>query len=177
MKVIRRKRIERLADEVLERCGVDTVPVPIEAIAAKHNIQIRLSPLETDISGFLFRDRPGTVIGLNSSQAKVRQRFTVAHEVGHFLLHQEETLHVDRQGVFARLRSNRSSEGSDPEEIEANHFAASILMPARFLERDLGASRHIDSDDDEFIARLAKRYEVSSQAMLIRLINLGYVDQ
>ena len=69
------------------------------------------------------------------------------------------------------LRSPESSTAEDIEEIEANAFAASLLMPEDFLKEDL-ANFVLDIDDPQQVQRLARRYEVSAQAMTIRLMNL-----
>ncbi|MGH3265723.1 MAG: ImmA/IrrE family metallo-endopeptidase [Trebonia sp.] len=71
-------------------------------------------------------------------QAQVRRRFTIAHELGHYFLHVSETLHVDRAAHF-RLRSQLSSEGIDVTEIQANRFAASLMMPDEMILKDMKA--------------------------------------
>jgi Zn-dependent peptidase ImmA (M78 family) len=60
---------------------------------------------------------------------------------------------------------------TDISEVEANQFAAELLMPLKFLLRDLPEIR-IDFESDEKIASLAKRYGVSAQAMAYRIANL-----
>ena len=91
------------------------------------------------------------------------------------MLHDQGRLHVDRGFVF-RLRSDVSSQGTEWEEIEANRFAAELLMPEQFLREDLGGIDSMDMLDDDRIATLAKHYDVSKQALLIRLAALGYID-
>ena len=60
--------------------------------------------------------------------------------------------------------------------MEANLFAASLLMPAEFLENDIQKCASTDLLDDAVVHRLAKRYDVSSQALVLRLSNLGYIE-
>jgi Zn-dependent peptidase ImmA (M78 family) len=148
----------------------------VEVIAKKEGLDIRLEPLQSNLSGFLYRHQNQAIIGANSLQARARQRFTIAHELGHFLLHEDEQLHVDRSPYF-RLRSDLASQGVDSAEIEANRFAAELLMPRAMVDSDLKAPDPVDVLDDEFVARLARRYGVSTQAMTLRLNNLGYVEQ
>lgn len=169
-------KIKREVRKLLDECRISAPPIHIDAVAEACKVTIHYHPLESDLSGFLYRDGGGTVIGVNSHHARVRQRFTIAHELGHYLLHQGSSLHVDRL-VFARLRSSLSSQGVDREEIEANQFAAAMLMPEEFIARALEAAETSDLLDEGFIGRLAKRFEVSAQAMLLRLIRLGYVEQ
>ena len=59
--------------------------------------------------------------------------------------------------------------------MNANRFAAELLMPQKFLEEDIQSMGRIHADDEEAIARLAKRYGVSKQAMAIRLSSLKLV--
>ena len=99
-----------------------------------------------------------------------RQRFTIAHELGHALLHEGDELHVDH-GFSVNFRSPRSSEGTSVEEVEANTFAATLLIPFTMLRRELQGGR-IDIENDVQVARLARRYIVSSTAMNFRLMNL-----
>lgn len=171
---VRRKRIETLVSDILSKQKVGEPPVPVEAIAADLGLQVKRQGLESDISGFLFRDGASSLIGVNSAQVEVRQRFTIAHEIGHFLLHQGESLHVDRS-FRTMLRSGLSSQGIDVEEIEANVFAAELLMPRYLIRQDLSDMDAIDLFDESIIRSLANRYNVSAQAFLLRLTNLGYL--
>jgi Zn-dependent peptidase ImmA (M78 family) len=167
--MIRRKKIRNVVCELLERHGVAGGPVAVDRIARAEGARIHRDALEGELSGFLYRDAGNAIIGVNTHHASVRQRFTVAHELGHLLLHDHDQLHVDY-----KFRSESSSEGSDPEEIEANLFAAELLMPASFLAEDLeGAS--IDLADGDLVYELAKKYGVSTQALTIRLVTLGYL--
>jgi Zn-dependent peptidase ImmA (M78 family) len=144
-------------------------------IAKSHGVRIFYKSLDDDISGFLYRDLSEAVIGVNTHHAPVRQHFTVAHELGHLLLHEQEQLHVDH-GFRVRLRDDVSSQGVDDAEREANFFAASLLMPGEFLDRDLDRD-WIDLLDDDFLRDLARQYEVSTQALVNRLKNLGYIQE
>jgi Zn-dependent peptidase ImmA (M78 family) len=173
---IRKKRIETLAVDILRECSVNEPPVDVESIAERRGLLIDFQPLQSDLSGFLFHDEQHAVIGVNSSHPKVRQRFTIAHELGHFLLHQNDPLHVDR-AVQAKFRNDLSKQGTDPDEIEANLFAAELLMPRIMVAQDLHQNAVVDILDDHFFNELAQRYSVSTQALFLRLMNLGYIEQ
>lgn len=173
---IRRRKIELLVDELLTAYQIKEAPVPIERIAKAKGARIYYQSLVDDVSGFLFRDAAQTVIGVNTHHAAVRQNFTTAHELGHLLLHDEEKLHVDRD-FRIRLRDDVSSHGTDESEREANLFAASLLMPKRFLEEDLQNEEYIDLFGDQFLPEIARKYGVSSQALVNRLKNLGYIPE
>ncbi len=115
------------------------------------------------------------MIGVANSQSSQRQRFTIAHELAHLILHDGEEVHVDKT-FRVNLRSPLSSKAEDVEEIEANTFAASLLMPIGFLKPDL-QNVTLDIDDPSQIAKLADRYEVSTQAMTYRLMNIFMPDR
>lgn len=173
---IRRKKIRARVNELLEHHRVTDAPVPVMKIVKASGARIALESLDGDLCGFLYRDKVQAVIGVNTRHPEARQAFTLCHELGHLLLHdQDEALHYDR-GFKVRLRSDKSSEGSDEAEIEANLFAAELLMPAQFVERDLANIDGIDLQDDGTIEELADKYRVSKQAMLYRLNYLGYID-
>jgi Zn-dependent peptidase ImmA (M78 family) len=100
----------------------------------------------------------------------VRQRFTIAHEIGHAVLTAQDFLYVDK---VARLRDARSAQGTDPAEVEANAFAAELLMPADMLEREVQRRGGLDVYDQDDVLELAGEFQVSTQALLIRLNMLG----
>ena len=132
---------------------------------------VRYQPFAGQLSGMIVPAGDHCVIGVNSLEAPVRQRFTIAHELGHFHLHPAREF-VDRS-FATRFRNELARAGVDSDEIEANRFAAELLMPVEFVHKDL-ADVEIDvADADELIERLAKRYQVSKQAMTIRLTTLG----
>src|SRR5271157_4721592 len=111
----------------------------------------------------------------STRHAPVRQNFTIGHELGHLLLHDQEQLHVDHE-FRVRLRDDVSSQGTDEAEREANFFAASLLMPKDFLEADLAKEDYVDLLDDQLLHTLARKYGVSTQALVNRLKNLGYIQ-
>jgi Zn-dependent peptidase ImmA (M78 family) len=173
---IRRKKIELLVEDLLTAYEINEAPVPVERIAVAKGARIFYQSLEDEMSGFLFRDKAQVVIGINTHHAPVRQNFTTAHELGHLLLHDQEQFHIDRSFRF-RLRDEASSQGTDDAEREANLFAASLLMPKRFLETDLQNEEFVNVLDGDSLSELARTYGVSTQALVIRLKNLGYIPE
>lgn len=174
---IRRKHIRNLVEQLLEAHGIEVAPVPIEEVAPSLGIRVQYEPAEDELSGFLLRDlsRQKAIIGVNDLHSKNRQRFTIAHELGHYLLHEQEKLHVDRRFRIQR-RDGNSSKGESEEEKEANLFAAELLMPVSFIRRDLAEVEGLDLEDDAAVSILAEKYGVSTQAMTFRLAYLGYLQ-
>src|SRR5690348_3386367 len=162
---VRYSRIQREVDSLLSRYEVARPPVDVARIAESEGAEISYERLEDDLSGFFVSGKTKFVIGVNRWHHENRQRFTIAHELGHHALHDFDDVHVDR--TF-RFRSSISAKAIDIEEIEANTFAAWILIPERMLLADIRGSG-IDLQDDEKIQGLASRYEVSQQSMSFRL--------
>ncbi len=163
-------KIDAITRSLLTKYRVKAAPVPVNAIAEGEGASIAVKHFNNEVSGLLLRTETSAIIAVEKSQAPTRKRFTVAHELGHLLLHQGRELRVDTK-FRVNLRSPESSTAEDVEEIEANAFAAALLMPEILLREDL-SDFVLDIDDAEQVQCLAKRYEVSAQAMTLRLVNL-----
>lgn len=168
-RVNRDRQIERRAGAILERAGVREPAVDPERIARALGIRVRRSNLGENCSGVLVRRSGSAVIGVHWSHHPNRQRFSIAHELGHFELHQGGT-YIDRD-VVARFRDEQSGAGTEEEEIDANLFAAALLMPSDWVTRAFERSP-FNFGDDSGLDDLAKRFGVSTQAMSYRLANL-----
>jgi Zn-dependent peptidase ImmA (M78 family) len=170
-------RAASLAMQLLTEAGITTIPVSVERLIKHLGISLTYEPYDGDLSGLLFRDGATTVIGINASDAKTRQRFTIAHEIGHLRLHNNRPMFVDKT-MRLNFRNTMSSLGTNTEEVEANAFAAELLMPESHIEKEFNraVARLTDVNVDTVVHDLAKRFGVSSQAMEIRLANLGYLS-
>lgn len=160
-------KINQIVNRILQENAVFDPPVPVDRLVKKFGIEIREGDLG-EVSGLLVRNSNALIIGINSQQSGARRRFTIAHEFGHYLLHEGISSHFDRD-YRINFRSAESSQATDVEEIEANYFSASLLMPKAFLDAD-DAIEALDSDAK--VEKLAKRYRVSRHAMSLRLVNL-----
>jgi Zn-dependent peptidase ImmA (M78 family) len=161
---------------VLKECGVSGRPVDLDRII-KHFGILRVDlPANDDVFGAIIRQQGHTLIAVNPNQHPNRQRFTIAHELGHYFRHGydrgKDVEHVDGDFRF-HWRNDASSKGIDWNEIESNQFAASLLMPEEFLKADVNKCFAIDRDT---IQHLAGLYKVSRLAMQYRLINLGILS-
>lgn len=163
---------EHRAESLLQRCSITDAPVPVESVALHLGLQIEPAKLGDDVSGVLVVADGRGVIGVNSDHSAVRQRFSVAHEIGHFVLHRDaQELFIDKT-YFAAFRDGRSSTGEDRREREANGFAAALLMPAR-LVKEAVVHHRFDLGDEAALDALARMFQVSRQAMTFRVANLG----
>jgi Zn-dependent peptidase ImmA (M78 family) len=164
--------VEEKVRELLSSNNVVRPPVPVALIANNAGIFIREAPTGTNISGALIRSGGFVYIAVNNAHHANRQRFTIAHELAHYYLeHIGTDVHVD--GDFTIKRDEKSSTATDDNEILANQFAAQLLMPTQFLVRDVTDLMPLDQ---EKIKRLGRKYQVSEQAMTIRLTNLGFLS-
>lgn len=166
----------KAAEEVLGKHSVKRAPVRIEEIAESYATLV-MRPLEDDISGALIpiADNEWTIL-VNEHHHENRRRFTIAHELGHLILHGYKTPHADKR---FRLRDARSSEGSALEEIQANQFAAELLMPRSLIMKALRHHNFEHSPNateeksfEKIVGKLAKDFAVSRQAMTVRLSSL-----
>lgn len=182
---LRRKQISILVNKLLFENKINKAPVPVETIAENLGATIVYEPNDDNLSGFLLNDKSQDkiIIGVNSNHPKPRKRFTISHEIGHLLLHTEETFHIDMSadGFSKRFfkskfeRNKESATGNNKIEREANLFAAELLMPVQFIEKDMSKLGSIDFLHDKKLEDLAEEYGVSIQALTYRLGNLGYL--
>lgn len=161
-----RRRSHRLADNVFALVG-GHCPVDIDLALQLHGIEVRHAHFQdSTVSGCLFFQNGRPVVGVNAAQMPQRVRFTKAHELGHFLLHPERTS-VDS----VLYRNGVSAEGVDVQEVEANTFAAQLLMPDFVIKDRVGWRTELD---EEIVEELKNLFDVSFMAMTIRLTSLGY---
>jgi Zn-dependent peptidase ImmA (M78 family) len=161
---------EREANDLLKTAWLRdengfVVPVDPFRIARQLGIQVFAASLEPDVSGMLVK-KPGhdAEVYVNDKDSENRQRFSCAHEIGHYILRASSRSddsfgYIDRRGEMA-------SSGTNPAEIFANQFAAELLMPQENVRRCAATM----SD-----AALAVLFQVSVGAMRYRLENLGIV--
>lgn len=168
----KRSTAEERATALLEEHRLDqVVPVPVFDLIRAVSAQVVYERMGADVSGMTYRDGNRKVIGLNSAHHPRRQRFTAAHEVGHIVLHPGRPVTID-SSIQVNFRDTTSSLATDAEEIEANAFAAALLMPANTVVAE--AKKLIDSgvrSRDKLVDLLAARFNVSPEAMGYRLFS------
>lgn len=158
------------ARAILAEFGVKGPPVPVERIVKARNIVLQYAPLEETLSGMAYIKNGVGIIGVNALHHPNRQRFSIAHELGHHELHPkaiQKAVHIDKEFRMLR-RDDLSSQGTDPLEIEANAFASELLMPRDFLVAAIDPGG-LDLEDEAGIELLARKFRVSTSAMRHRL--------
>ena len=160
------------ADRLLDNTGDSSPPVDLERIAAHLHLEIKEVPLEEEYSGFLAVHEK--IIAVNSAHPPVRRRFTIAHEIGHYVLHrrnQSSPVFIDRV-IYRRHEASPLSNYN--EEMQANAFAAALLMPEKWLDEYM-ENHPLNLSKTGDIKILADEFGVSRKAMEYRLHNLGFV--
>ena len=173
--------IEEMAEKLLRDSNL--LKLPIDPLICTKFLEIDINSVDLDdnISGFLAIKNKTAQIGYNKNHGKERQRFTIAHELGHYLLHSQtnEPLFIDKtqtNNISTFLfRDESSSSGEFIKEREANSFAAALLMPKNLLKLEIESSQN-KNNVDNLVNELAKKFKVSKQAMSIRLSRLNYFD-
>ena len=168
------------ARKVLRELGIKHGPVNLKPVAQKLGIDLVSEDLDEELSGVLIKEDQKVLIAVNSNHSATRQRFTIAHEIGLFVLAHSGEMFVDKplsQHAVVVRRDGRSSEGTDKDEVEANRFAAELLMPRDFVEEEVRKrfARKSTRSRAALVSDLAKFFDVSPQAMEYRLVNLGFL--
>ncbi|BAY93792.1 MULTISPECIES: ImmA/IrrE family metallo-endopeptidase [unclassified Tolypothrix] len=168
-------KAKKLAQSLIESYKL-AIPVDLNLIAEQEGIFIRKEALEDNVSGMLVIKDEQSVIVVNVKHHPNRQRFTIAHELGHYFLHRKlASIFFDESLLF--FRDEKSAQGTKFQEIEANTFAAELLMPEKVLRERL-SQEPLDALDDveqSALGELADELQVSCQALTIRLTRLGLI--
>lgn len=154
---------------------IHTVPVNIIGLANALGISVYGIDIDNDnLSGYIAKDKDGYYICVNRKHPATRQQFTIAHEIGHFILHKDvldsgnlpPTMYKVGDGIIPALaRSDYNSPIYREMETEANKFAAELLMPKEeFIKK---------ANECEDLVELALAFKVSVGAASIRANNLG----
>jgi len=149
------------------RDGIDAYlsehPVKLGAIAKQLGVKVLLSTLPRGTSGQIGQEDGEFVIRINRHEAKHRQRFTLAHELAHFLLHRDQIVADGGWSENVLLRSGQPAEI----EYEANRLASDLVIPS--AELAAATTEYSGPMTSEVIEDLARRFAVSTAAMEIKL--------
>lgn len=169
--------IRALAEEYATKYNPDRVsPFPFENVLKQHeDLKIYYTVLEDDDSGaILFKDGEYSIL-INTNKPVSRQNFTVGHELGHYFLHKDD---IQRASAIIddddsldghKILYRRDDESNKRLEIEANNFAASLLMPADLVRQAWQATQSVEE--------CARIFSVSVVAMSVRLTKLKLLSE
>ena len=174
---MRKSEILAKAVEFCNKNHIDSYPVQIIKLCNEQGLKVFEDFLAPDVSGMIIVDdqvwpKYGTnkFIVVNLSESPMRRRFTIAHELGHFILHKDSnTLYAHRDMVNTLELKNSI-------EAEANYFAANILMPeelVRYAIEDIEEQSLGRAPEFLLIKEIADRFAVSEAAAKVRLKQLN----
>lgn len=149
-----------------------TKSAPVKVVSLAHELGLKVYTslsLGSNVSGMIRKDDKrggdsGYAVFVNATHAPVRQRFTIAHEIAHYILHKSYI----GDGIVedALLRADGFTNAL---ERQANAMAADILMPRRLI-------KEAQSEGINSISSLAVRFDVSRDAMSVRVLGRPYID-
>lgn len=159
--------LEELTTQILlDNDMLDKVPVDVVAISKNYGISAYVAELDNEVSGAIkYDDKSNTFeIIANKNNAETRQRFTIAHELGHYFLHRDmlknSDIHIDTLYRIAMQTDKKTKE----QEKEVDYFAGALLMNRIVIEKLI---------ESYSIEEMAEIFGVSSSAMTVRLNILG----
>jgi Zn-dependent peptidase ImmA (M78 family) len=163
--------VKEKANQILLDFNITTPPVPIEEIIEGFALKIEMVDKNEKYEGELIPEL--RIIRCNSRKPVHRQRFTLAHELGHMVLSHKERLFEDIEESFNEIEeqfsyADNTSYGK-PREIEANQFAREILMPTAWVQKDWKKYK-------KDVSGMADYYCVSKDALFIKLLDAGLLD-
>ena len=148
-----------IARKLIADLKIENPPILIKDVVSHlkktHSLSIYPRVFRDDVDGIQITKGESSVIGYNQIQHSHRKRFTIAHEIGHLLMGHTHEGPID-------LYSDKS------ENVEANQFAAELLMPLQMLKKDF-------QNGNKEAGLLAKRYFVSEEAMWWRLLDCKFL--
>ena len=169
MKRATRSEIERRARDVLSQHGLYSLPVDPVLLANKIGVKVNNAKFADDAWAALIAKRNQvTRVFVEQSDPPYRKRFSIAHELGHHFLHlPEDGEIVDKRADMFREREPITGQISDDRirEIQANWFAAALLMPADLTRAEWNRTPSV--------RHMARLFNVSEEAMGYRLDTLN----
>ena len=156
--------VKQKAEQVLRENFITAPPVDIYEIAKNEGLSVEIKDFGdkfNNVSGYI---KPEIrTIFVNSRDSENRRKFTIAHELGHWILHRNKLeSEPEKYAVLYRIPLGRRQD--DPIEQEANYFAANLLVPEEML-----VARRNGKTDEE----LATEFDVSRDVIGYRTRDLS----
>ena len=162
-----------VAQMILDRLGIEEVPIPIVAIMKSLNFQVVAGELKDEISGIIGIDdylaknfKSSKVIAINNKDNVGHHRFTMAHELAHYLF----DFDVSNQIVY--YNTYNTFEDENEEERRANYFAANLLMPEKKFKKEFD-NVVIKNNLYVTVEKLSQIFQVSGEAVRRRISELS----
>jgi Zn-dependent peptidase ImmA (M78 family) len=143
------------------------------AIENRDILVIHIARVElSEMRAFAEQSQPFPIIGLNGKDSATGKIFSLMHELTHILLAsgRSPAIHVFRG-------NSKWPDWDKSSEVFCNQVAAAALMPARDLLAQVGSTDVVGTWNDEQLRQVSSRYNVSREALLLRLVSLGKASQ
>ncbi|CAN5432621.1 ImmA/IrrE family metallo-endopeptidase [soil metagenome] len=156
------EKARKEAEKLLKDNSILDAPVPVNQIAENLSLELlRGSFIEAQVAGFIDLDM--SLIVVNEKDSLNRQVFTIAHEIGHFVMHKERLREDASMAIMYRKPIGGEA---DPYEQEANAFAANLLVPEDLL------AKYFEYQSFHVVARI---FGVSEEVIRYRLKTTGRI--
>lgn len=154
------KQAAEKAEEAAVASEIDRFPVDLDMVCKRFNLLVMQTALNEDVDGLIVTDGEtgGILINTRVGDSR-RRRFTLAHEIGHYVLHRQ-------YGYFRDMLKTLGDYSDDTEEMEANTFAGALLMPLFLLPKSIGER----PPDFDTASELADDFDASFTAACIRAV-------
>jgi len=157
----------KIAQKTIDETKISAPPVDVNKILTHIGINLLPYPFPEKVSAILLKENNMLVVGVNNSHHPNRQRFSIAHEIGHYLLGHYKDVFVDMSEISEGRFDAFDTDHNKVQEQEANYFAGELLMPSAMLKKDFAKLRNVEE--------IAKLYKVSKDALWIKLLKLKLV--
>lgn len=162
-----------VAQKILDELGIREIPIPIVAIMRSLKFQVVSADLENSISGLIGIDEDliknfnsNKVIAVNRRDNVGHQRFTMAHELAHYLFDFDVSQNITYYNAY------NTEEVDSKEESRANFFAANLLMPRDLFQKEFYKVK-IENNLYDTVEKLAEIFQVSGEAIRRRISELS----
>lgn len=150
------------ARQVLDELGITEPPIDVEAVALELGLKVNYVLRSGRFEGRLLRER--MVIEVNKRHHRHKQRFTISHEIGHFIL--------KHSPVFGAFDDRGIDDPSKVNERQANAFASGLLMPEAAVRAHWAKVERVEKP----IEKMAEAFDVSAEAMYYQLEGLDLLQ-
>lgn len=158
LNIITYNNIIKLVTEILDENYISSPPIRIEELVRIYGLNVTSVIFEGDLGGIAgLLDPDKKMIYVDTADSAGRKAFTIAHELGHWMLHKE--IFIENPKGYILYRKPLGRPNDDLYEKEANYFAAQLLVPEKFL------NKYINYD----INTIAKIFGVSAEVIGFRL--------
>lgn len=173
--ILDENQIEKMVSDVYIDANIIDIPVKLSSVIQHYGFKLYRAELPNEESGLIIvsdeiveKYNSNKVIIVNSKHSVRRRRFTVAHELAHYIFHQNENIFAHRD----------DGNQHDFEEKNANSFASAFLMPKKDVIRKVKEFRNNycrEVSDSVLISSIADEFNVSKAAAKVRLMKLEVI--